>query len=190
MSGGGARLGERHLSDEAFQSEISLTFTQTPQYKHRYILDRLALLPPLLHLATSSGWLLAAPLGGMSWLSPLVRIRQSFHRLSPMMLGPAVSRLLRPDFPTPALDVALAGGMPAIDRQQQPVGLFDGLLLAVQKKRTSYTRKRIRQAGKVAARGPKLQETFNMCPVCERMRQPHRVCDREDCSTMMRSRWF
>jgi len=126
----------------------------------------------------------------MSWLSPLVRIRQSFHRLSPMMLGPAVSRLLRPDFPTPALDVALAGGMPAIDRQQQPVGLFDGLLLAVQKKRTSYTRKRIRQAGKVAARGPKLQETFNMCPVCERMRQPHRVCDREDCSTMMRSRWF
>lgn len=100
-----------------------------------------------------------------------------------------MSRLLRPDFPMPALDVALAGGMPAIDRQQ-PVGLFDGLWLAVQKKRTSYTRKRIRQAGKVAARGPKLQETFNMCPVCERMRQPHRVCDREDCSTMMRSRWF
>ena len=101
-----------------------------------------------------------------------------------------MSRWARPEFPTlPALDVALAGGMPTIDRQQ-PVGLFDGLLLAVQKKRTSYTRKRIRQAGKVAERGPKLQETFNMCPVCERMRQPHRVCERQDCTTYMRNRWF
>ena len=125
----------------------------------------------------------------MSWLSPLVRIRQSFHRLAPMMLGPAVSRLLRPSFPTPALEEALAGGTPAIDRQQ-PVGLFDGLLLAVQKKRTSYTRKRIRQAGKNRERGPKLQETFNMCPVCERMRQPHRVCEREDCSSHFGGRWF
>ena len=141
--------------------------------------------PPLPARSGDSG--LAS--GAMSWLSPLVRIRQSFHRLAPMMLGPAVSRLLRPSFPAPALEEALVGGTPAIDRQQ-PVGLFDGLLLAVQKKRTSYTRKRIRQAGKNRERGPKLQETFNMCPVCERMRQPHRVCEREDCSSHFGGRWF
>ena len=59
------------------------------------------------------------------------------------------------------------------------------LLMAVPKKRTSYTNKRIRRAGQIRnwlrLHGPK--EHIYMCPVCERMRLPHRVCDREDCKT-------
>ena len=39
------------------------------------------------------------------------------------------------------------------------------------------------------ARGPHLKTTMNMCAVCERMRLPHRVCDREDCKTYFKSRW-
>lgn len=64
------------------------------------------------------------------------------------------------------------------------------LLMAVPKKRTSYTRKRVRRAGQLATRGPKLQAHMNMCPVCERMRAPHRVCDREDCRTYFKHRWL
>ena len=63
------------------------------------------------------------------------------------------------------------------------------LLMAVQKKRVSYMRKRIRQHGRWVARGPHLKTTMNMCAVCERMRLPHRVCDREDCKTYFKSRW-
>ena len=69
--------------------------------------------------------------------------------------------------------------------------LWDGLLLmAVPKKRVSYTRKRKRIAGVQAVRGPKLQPHLYMCPVCERMRAPHRVCDRQDCSTYYVNKWF
>ena len=57
------------------------------------------------------------------------------------------------------------------------------VLMAVPKKKVSYTRKRKRIAGFQAVRGPKLQSHLYMCPVCERMRAPHRVCDRHDCST-------
>ena len=53
----------------------------------------------------------------------------------------------------------------------------------------SYMRKRIRQHGRWVARGPHLKTTMNMCAVCERMRLPHRVCDREDCKTYFKSRW-
>jgi ribosomal protein L32 len=55
--------------------------------------------------------------------------------------------------------------------------LLDGLLrMAVPKKKVSYTRKRKRIAGFQAIRGPKLQTHMYMCPTCERMRGPHRVC--------------
>ena len=47
--------------------------------------------------------------------------------------------------------------------------LLDGLLLmAVPKKKVSYTRKRKRIAGVQAVRGPKLQTHLYMCPVCVR----------------------
>ena len=68
-------------------------------------------------------------------------------------------------------------------------GLFDGLLLmAVPKKRVSYMRKRIRQHGRWLQRGPHLKQNIHMCAVCERMRMPHRVCDREDCKTYFKDR--
>ena len=86
-----------------------------------------------------------------------------------------------------------AAGLPAAPAPAPPPpaapGLFDGLLMAVQKKRVSYMRKRIRQHGRWVARGPHLKTTMNMCAVCERMRLPHRVCDREDCKTYFKSRW-
>ena len=50
--------------------------------------------------------------------------------------------------------------------------LMDGLMLmAAPKNRTSHRRKRIRQAGQIATRGPHLQPHINLCPVCERMRK-------------------
>uniref|UniRef100_A0A7S0J1V0 Large ribosomal subunit protein bL32m n=1 Tax=Calcidiscus leptoporus TaxID=127549 RepID=A0A7S0J1V0_9EUKA len=64
------------------------------------------------------------------------------------------------------------------------------LLMAAPKKRTSYTRKRVRQAGQIAMRAPKLKPHLSMCPVCERMRAPHRVCEREDCKTYFKHRWL
>ena len=69
--------------------------------------------------------------------------------------------------------------------------LLDRLLrMAVPKKKVSYTRKRKRTAGFQAVRGSKLQTHLYMCPVCERMRAPHRVCGREDCATYFKHRWF
>ncbi|KAL3929173.1 MAG: hypothetical protein SGPRY_002072 [Prymnesium sp.] len=56
------------------------------------------------------------------------------------------------------------------------------------KKRTSYTKKRIRRAGQLAVKGPKLKEALYMCPVCERMKAPHRVCEREDCKPYFKHR--
>ena len=61
--------------------------------------------------------------------------------------------------------------------------LLDGLLLmAVPKKKVSYTRKRKRIAGVQAVRGPKLQTHLYMCPVCVRAHfslhsRPHDSCD-------------
>ena len=64
------------------------------------------------------------------------------------------------------------------------------LLMAVPKKKISYTRKRVRQAGHRKIRGPFLKAHMSICPVCERMREPHRVGGREDCQTSWRHRWF
>ena len=87
-----------------------------------------------------------------------------------------------------ACDGALA---PAPSASSVLRDLFDGfLLMAAPKKRTSYTRKRVRQAGTQKIRGPFLQDHMRMCPVCERMRVPHRICDREDCQTYFKNRWF
>jgi len=98
-----------------------------------------------------------------------------------------------PFWPPAALPEPALAGLPAAPAPAPPPpavpGLFDGLLMAVQKKRVSYMRKRIRQHGRWVARGPHLKTTMNMCAVCERMRLPHRVCDREDCKTYFKSRW-
>ena len=121
-------------------------------------------------------------------LGIVVRLRQAVHRLSPVMFAPSILRLAPPDALTPALSAAGSHPEPARATGPSLSGLFDGLLLAVQKKRTSYTGKRIRRAGQLRMRGPKLQAHVSMCPVCERMRQPHRVCEREDCSTYFKHR--
>ena len=119
------------------------------------------------------------------------RLHLAWHRLQPMVVGPAVVRLPQlPDVLEPALVGAQLG--PARAAPQSALrSLFDGILLmAVPKKRTSYSRKRIRRAGQLASRGPQLQDHFYMCPVCERMRAPHRVCERQDCVTYFKHRWF
>jgi len=99
-----------------------------------------------------------------------------------------------PDAPSASdhlLVPSLDGAAPSADSgaSPPPPWLVERLLMAVQKKRVSYMRKRIRQHGRWVARGPHLKTTMNMCAVCERMRLPHRVCDREDCKTYFKSRW-
>jgi hypothetical protein len=42
----------------------------------------------------------------------------------------------------------------------------------------------------ILTRGPKLKSHLSICPVCERTRAPHRVCDREDCKTYFQHRWL
>ena len=118
-------------------------------------------------------------------------LQRAARRLQPLLLGPAALR--PPAAPPVAVDVAYAGVAPASlnPSASSLLGLFDGILLmAVPKKKTSYSRKRIRQGGQLVMRGPKLQAHMYMCPVCERMRAPHRVCDREDCVTYFKHRWF
>ena len=61
-----------------------------------------------------------------------------------------------PALPEPALAGLSAAPAPAPPPPAAP-GLFDGLLMAVQKKRVSYMRKRIRQHGRWVARGPHLK---------------------------------
>ena len=115
-------------------------------------------------------------------------------RASSLLLGPwAALQRLRPPQHTPAL--ALLGpdaaGPSSSSAPSLADTLLDGLLwMAVPKKKVSYTRKRKRIAGFQAIRGPKQQTHISMCPVCERMRQPHRVCGREDCATYFRHKWF
>ena len=133
----------------------------------------------------------------MSTLSALrlggirARLQLTWHRMQPMLMGPAVVRPPQlPDALEPALVGAQLGPTHAAPRSALR-SLFDGILLmAVPKKRTSYSRKRIRRAGQIASRGPQLQAHFYMCPVCERMRAPHRVCERQDCVTYFKHRWF
>ena len=71
-----------------------------------------------------------------------------------------------------------------------PLDLLGRLLMAAPKKRTSLHKRRIRAAGQVENRGPKLKKDIYMCPVCERMRAPHLVCGREDCSTYFKHKWY
>ena len=123
-------------------------------------------------------------------------------RVSSLLVGPwAVLRQLAsrmhapPPTPLPLLlaDAAAPAAAPrsrgALDALADV--LRDGFLwMAVPKKKVSYTRKRKRSAGFQAIRGQKLQTHVYMCPVCERNRMPHRVCDREDCSTYYKNKWF
>ena len=111
--------------------------------------------------------------------------------------GAMLARLLPPQPPVPLRFEHAIAPLGASHSPVHPAGnstLFDWLegivLMAVPKKRLSYTRKRVRQAGQIRARGPHLQSNQYMCPVCERMRLPHRVCDREDCRTYWKHRWF
>ena len=114
---------------------------------------------------------------------------------APSVLG---ELLLRPPFHRGQLVPALLGHpahpQPPLEQQHHehaPSGLLDSILLmAAPKKRTTYRRKRVRRAGQLAQKGPHHKEHVYMCPVCERMRVPHRVCDREDCQTYFRHRWF
>ena len=131
----------------------------------------------------------------------LVRLRAALPRqLSPLVLGPAtlapsllLQRCSPPTTPSPSLAAAaVPDGL--LDRPPPlPAAMpwLEGLLLmAVPKKKISYTRKRVRPAGHRKIRGPFLKAHMSICPVCERMREPHRVCGREDCQTYWRHRWF
>ena len=130
----------------------------------------------------------------MSWL---LRSRLASSLLAPITLRSWLSATLRQQLP-PALPLLLApAGAPAAAPASgaAPPSLTDVLLdplmrMAVPKKKVSYTRKRIKIAGFQAIRGPKLQTHMYMCPVCERMRAPHRVCGREDCATYFKHKWF
>ena len=129
-----------------------------------------------------------APRGGML---------ASLRRLSAAVLGPwSISAWRRPP-PTSMMPLLVDSSSAARVASPMPSSLssllLDGLLrMAVPKKRTSYTRKRVRQAGQQIARGPQRQNHMYMCPVCERFRLPHRVCGREDCQTYFKralTRW-
>ena len=116
-----------------------------------------------------------------------------YRRAASLAPGAVLSRLLMPRA-APPLCIEYVTASPTSLRSMAPQTLldwFDGILLmAVPKKRVSYTRKRVRQAGQQRMFGPQLQPHVYMCPVCERMRVPHRVCGREDCRTYWKHRWF
>lgn len=123
-----------------------------------------------------------------------------FSMPAPEMIAPALTAMLRPDAAPPA--ARLASAVAAAPNEESdattPAGaaaaagwLWDGLLNYIApKKRTSYSRKRIRRNKQIEMRGPKLKPHLYNCPVCERTRAPHYVCDREDCKTYFRSRWY
>ena len=115
--------------------------------------------------------------------------------LGPWAVWQRVGAFIAPS--PPALPLLAIDSSAAAERAPSPRSssladvLLDGFLrMAVPKKRLSYTRKRKRIAGFQAMRGPKLQTHMYMCPVCERLRLPHRVCGREDCSTYFKHKWF
>lgn len=121
----------------------------------------------------------------------LASLRSLTQQLAP---GAVLSRLLAPRAPPPLCIEYAAAPHRTPSPLLRPAALSDWLegilLMAVPKKRLSYTRKRVRQAGQTRMRGPHLQSHQSMCPVCERMRVPHRVCGREDCRTYWKHRWF
>ena len=103
-------------------------------------------------------------------------------RLSHLVLGPWWSALQRRQSPLIPMLASVAAP------RSSPVELVSMLgrvlRMAVPKKRTSHTRSRTRRVNEQKTRGPHLQEQhIYTCPVCERMRLPHRVCGREDCQT-------
>ncbi len=116
---------------------------------------------------------------------------------APALAG-ALSALRRAFLPPPPLAPQLltathdAGALPAreCERPQAPPWLIDVMLMAAPKNRKSYTKKRMRQAAQMRHSGPKHKAHIYMCPVCERLRLPHRVCDREDCQTYFSHKWF
>jgi ribosomal protein L32 len=121
------------------------------------------------------------------------RLERLSVQMAPLVLGPLVL-LRRPTFPesmSPSL-LPVNASAPAPSSRGETLSDFLGgiLLMAVPKKRISYTRKRVRQAGQIRQRGPQVQSHMYMCPVCERMRAPHRVCGREDCQTYFKHRWY
>ena len=131
----------------------------------------------------------------------LSRLRALPRQLSPAVLAPAaiLPTVLQQWRTPPVLPPTAPLLLPAVDAAPSPprsppqplLEWLDGLMLmAVPKKKISYTRKRVRQAGHRKIRGPFLQSHMSMCPVCERMRAPHRVCGREDCQTYWRHRWM
>ena len=118
---------------------------------------------------------------------------------APALAG-ALSVLRRAALPSPPLSPQLlvapqdAGALPAREgeggRAQPPPWLIDVMLMAAPKNRKSYMRKRNRQHSQMRHSGPKHKAHIYMCPVCERNRLPHRVCDREDCKTYFSHKWF
>lgn len=127
---------------------------------------------------------------------PLLKSRLAAVALGPWALRMRIMPMLwrRPPFsPQPQLLAEASADQCLAPPQNASAlsALLDSILLmAVPKKKVSYTRKRVRQAGQIRARGPFLQSHMSICPVCERMRAPHRVCGREDCRTYFKHRWF
>jgi len=127
-------------------------------------------------------------------LSLRTSLTQHFFR-NPALVAPLLVRWRAPPSwpPTPQVETC-AAGFPSATTSHTQLATLDWLsgilLMAAPKKRTSYTRKRTRQAGIQRIRGPHLKSHMYMCPVCERMREPHKVCGREDCQTYFKHRWF
>lgn len=93
------------------------------------------------------------------------------------MAALSVTRLL--GFPRGAL--TLGGALGSL-LSWTPLGAL--ALFAVPKKRVSKSRIRIRRAGQLAQRGPRLVTNAYSCPACGEQKLPHRVCGRPDCTTL------
>ena len=129
---------------------------------------------------------------GASW----VLLQHVWRQQQPQQLQQQQPQQQRgaPLWPALAPAFECASPLPGVAAGRTPTlleTLMDGLMLmAAPKNRTSHRRKRVRQAGQIATRGPHLQPHINLCPVCERMRKPHLVCEREDCKTYFKHRWL
>lgn len=146
---------------------------------------------PYLYQATFRPLFMCGAVGGVV-ASPL----RALWPLRPMLLAPAaLGELLTCRLHTSQIVPALACSAPvrlALPQlQPDELGLLDSILvMAAPKKKLSYQRQRVRRSGQLALAGPKPQSHMYMCPVCERMRATHRVCEREDCKAYFRHRWF
>lgn len=104
-------------------------------------------------------------------------------RVSSLILGPWWSALQR--WRSPLVPILATSSTAPPRSSPAIVSMLDHVLrMAVPKKRSSHTRSRTRRVNDLKARGPYLQQQhIYTCPVCERMRLPHRVCGREDCQS-------